>query len=74
MRMPALLTASHLGYFKLNLCVKSSADELVMQECFDKYPLKFADGSDRFYVGENEGWYYMNVQLPADVTCENCVI
>ena len=55
MRMSALLTASHLGYFKLNLCVKSSADELVMQECFDKYPLLMADGSNRVYVDHLEG-------------------
>ncbi len=73
--MSALITAHHYGYMTLKLCPsKRTINELVTQDCFDRYPLKMADGSDRVLVDRMEGWYDMYVRLPADVTCEYCVL
>ena len=72
--MSALITAHHYGYMTLKLCPsKRTIDELVMQDCFDRYPLMMADGTDRVSV-DREGWYDMYVRLPADITCKYCVV
>lgn len=67
------ITASHLGHFEFRLCNKSSATELVTQECLDRNLLKLADGSTKSPVS-NTGQYYVTAQLPSDVTCDYCVI
>lgn len=73
--MSALITASHFGYLTLKLCPsKRTIDELVTQDCFDRYPLTMADGTDRVWIDHFEGWYDMYPRLPADVTCEYCVV
>ena len=72
--MTASITASHWGHLSLKLCPsKKTINELVTQDCFDRYPLMMADGTDRVMV-DGTGWYDMYARLPADVTCEYCVI
>ena len=73
--MSVNITAHHFGYMRLKLCPsKTTIGEMVMQDCFDQYPLMMADGTDRVYVDHFEGWYDMYARLPADVTCEYCVV
>jgi len=69
------LTASHKGWFEFRLCNKSSANELVTQECFDKMLLTLEDGSSQFLVPTYDVVnYYPRVQLPPGLTCEHCVL
>ena len=72
-RLTVLLTAGHQGYFEYKLCNKSSASELVTQECLDKNPLKLLDGTTRQVVGDS-GIYDSLAWLPKGMTCANCVI
>jgi len=72
--MTVEITAAHLGYFEFKLCNKSSAEELTTQECLDSNVLQQADGSTKYYgIGET-GLYDVEVQLPADISCDHCVI
>ena len=77
------ITANHLGYFEFRLCPKQSAEELVTQECLDRYPLELIEmpgqGDGRvdginFHIGSSTGLYFPSVRLPMGVTCENCVL
>ena len=71
-----MLTAVHLGFFEFRLCPnKSSAEELVTQECLDQHLLQLEDGSTKYPIEvESQTDYYPVIQLPAGVTCDHCVI
>ena len=77
------ITANHLGYFEFRLCPKQSAEELVTQECLDRYPLELiempgqGDGTvdgTKFRIGGSTGKFFPTIKLPAGVTCDNCVL
>lgn len=69
------LTASHKGWFEFRLCNKSSADELVTQDCFDKTLLNLDDGSTQFPIPSyDNGYYYPRIQLPTGLSCDYCVL
>ena len=59
--MSAYISTKHFGYMRLKLCPsKRTIDELVTQDCFDQYPLKMADGSDRVgSIDYDDTWYDM---------------
>lgn len=64
-KMQVDLTTSHLGYFEFRLCPKSSAKELVTQDCLDRNLLTLDDGSTRFPIPTFDPIsYYPVVQLP----------
>lgn len=67
------ITANHLGYVYYNLC---NLDEFGVEseECFEKYRLRFADGSDRFYIGPSTGLIDSFVVLPENLSCKHCVL
>ncbi len=69
------ISANHKGYFEFRLCPKSSASELVTQECLNTNLLKLTDDTTRFYLPSQESKAYSpRVKLPAGLTCENCVL
>ena len=77
------ITANHLGYFEFRLCPKQSSEELVTQECLDRYPLELiempgqGDGTvdgTKFRIGGSTGKFFPTIKLPAGVTCDNCVL
>ncbi|KAI8129805.1 hypothetical protein FF38_04400 [Lucilia cuprina] len=67
------ITANHLGYIYFELC---NLDEFhtESEECFRKYRLKFADGSDKFFIGTTLGWIESTIVLPTGLSCEHCVL
>ncbi|XP_043481784.1 uncharacterized protein LOC122510899 [Leptopilina heterotoma] len=66
------LTASHKGAFKFSLCPLETPKQLEEEDCF--LPLKLADGSDQYEIGESPaGIFDVQVKLPDGLTCENCV-
>ena len=67
------ITANHMGFIFFELC---NLDEFTKEseECFIKYRLKFADGSDKFYIGTTTGWIDSVIVLPSGLSCEHCVL
>ncbi|XP_046637635.1 uncharacterized protein LOC124315930 [Daphnia pulicaria] len=82
-RLTVNVTANHFGTFVFRLCPKQTANELVTQECLDRYPLQLVempgqgdgvvDGIN-FHIGSTTGLYFPSVRLPAGVSCEHCVL
>ncbi|EDW66767.1 uncharacterized protein [Drosophila virilis] len=68
-----LITANHLGHFSFHLC---SLDEhgSESEQCFDKYPLQFADGSRKYYISSKTGSFDVTLKLPSGVSCQHCVL
>ena len=70
-----ILTASKLGHFEFRLCPKSSAEELVTQECLDEHRLLLKDGTNRYNVTDlTTVDHYPEIQLPDGINCIHCVI
>lgn len=80
--MTVNITANHLGFFEFRLCPKTSADELVTQECLDRHLLELVDqpgtggqvDGTKFRIGGATGLYFPVIRLPTGVTCDNCVL
>ncbi|XP_068152539.1 uncharacterized protein [Drosophila tropicalis] len=67
------VTANHLGNFQFHLC---DLDEFGSEsdDCFNKYPLKFSDGSLKQDINTTMGTIKSTVDLPSGVQCEHCVM
>lgn len=71
----ARLTTNHRGYFKFQICPLTNPKELETEECFNRYPLKLENGSDRYVLQSHESKdYTMSLFLPNGLTCEHCVL
>merc|ERR1712141_176516 len=76
------ITANHLGWIEFKLCPWNNPTVPITQECLDKYPLQIVDSKPKSkqtdktknHIGSNTGNIRTWVQLPAGVTCEQCVI
>ncbi|XP_046558802.1 uncharacterized protein LOC124267855 [Haliotis rubra] len=69
------LTANHKGYFEFRLCPNNDPSTPITQQCLDRHLLKHPEGSTRFFVTTSRvGKYNMEVILPAEVTCSQCVL
>ncbi|XP_066597990.1 uncharacterized protein [Prorops nasuta] len=69
------LTANHLGFYRYAICVLRSEDQIETEECFQEYPLRLVDGSDRYRVMDKRtGLYHMEAVLPPGLTCKHCVL
>lgn len=87
--MSAKFYFAHGGYFNIKLCKLNSSSDIVSQECFDQEALKIVatdgyenatilDGYNVFvpypgYEGVTKDINF-TVQLPAGLTCDNCVL
>ncbi|XP_057375299.1 uncharacterized protein LOC130696232 [Daphnia carinata] len=69
-----LLTANHYGFFTFRLCPKTSAQQLVTQQCLDQRLLTLSDGSTKFLIQTLGVYFYPKIQLPPGLTCNNCVL
>ena len=70
------LTANHLGFFEFKLCPQNDIKTPVTQECLDRYVLEIvgSPGVTRYEPGSKNGMHYIKLALPAEVTCEQCVL
>ncbi|XP_044264511.1 uncharacterized protein LOC123011226 isoform X1 [Tribolium madens] len=66
------LTANHLGSFTYSLCVLEDPTKPETEDCFVDLPL--ADGSSQHPVSADEYQITNQVQLPAGVICDRCVL
>ncbi|XP_076086507.1 uncharacterized protein LOC143057150 isoform X2 [Mytilus galloprovincialis] len=70
------LTANHLGSFVFKICPNNDVTTQVSQECLDQNVLELAGqpGVTRYEPGSVVGSHYVKLALPADMTCEQCVL
>ena len=73
------LTVNHGGWMEFRLCAdKTSATQLVTQECLDKHLLQLTDGTTQYDLGRNanavSGTVSLQLRLPAGVSCQYCVL
>ncbi|XP_017846857.2 uncharacterized protein LOC108602982 [Drosophila busckii] len=68
-----LITVNHLGYFKFELC---NLDEFgsESEECFQKNPLEFLNGSNKYEIGERRGEIPVAIKLTEGLVCKHCVL
>ncbi|GAB6030371.1 hypothetical protein CHUAL_007250 [Chamberlinius hualienensis] len=71
------LTTNHWGHFEFRLCPNNDFNKESSQECLDEHVLELADGSGtKYYIpadAPNAGIFNLNVKLPKDVTCFQCL-
>lgn len=70
------LTANHLGNFQFKICPQNDITTPVSQECLDQHVLEIAGkpGVTKYEPGTAVGSHIVKLALPADMTCEQCVI
>lgn len=69
------ITANHLGYFEFRLCEHNDPFTPVTKECLDEHVLSLPDGEgSRYYIGPELGEYTVQLQLPENVQCSQCVL
>ncbi|WAR30062.1 hypothetical protein MAR_003630, partial [Mya arenaria] len=70
------LTANHRGWWEFRLCPLRNSNTAVTMECLDQHVLVIEDESTRYDLVKNyvngAGSFHVKLQLPDDVTCENC--
>lgn len=67
------LTANHQGYFFFQLC--NLDDEIESDDCFDRHRLSIASGNETYMLpSTSAGNYVVSLNLPADLTCDHCVL
>lgn len=68
------ITAAHRGRFTFAMCNLDQGQET--EQCFEKYPLKLADGSNTYKLPlpDYPQSHYINLKLPRDLTCNHCVL
>ncbi|XP_001663376.2 uncharacterized protein LOC5577450 [Aedes aegypti] len=70
----ALLTANHMGHFEFNLCDLGVAGGET-EECYEQYKLLDVEGRRKWYLNSTAATQYtVQLQLPADLVCEHCVL
>ncbi|XP_062616040.1 uncharacterized protein LOC134277745 [Saccostrea cucullata] len=68
------VTALHYGWFEFRICPNNDINRAVTQECLDKHLLVLSTGATRFTEVTSTGKYLLHAQLPAGLTCSQCVV
>lgn len=69
------VTANHRGYFEFRICPNNNPSVEASQTCLNEHPLYSADGSVfQHYIDTNLGDHKIDLRLPADVSCTQCVL
>jgi len=69
------VTTNHLGYFMFRLCPNDDVKQDPEQDCFEEYVLPTGSGTDRYPVTDwRLGYWNTQVQLPAGLTCTQCIL
>ena len=64
------VTANHRGHFQFGLCPENRDSEA----CFQRNPVRFEDGSEKFFIRQGTGTHRVRLRLPAGVTCDTCIL
>ena len=68
------ITVNHGGWFEFHLCPTNNARTTATQECMDRWPLIQTNGEVKFAVPEGLGIASIQLRLPQDLTCSQCVL
>lgn len=67
------ITVNHGGWFQFKLCPNNDVKKRATQQCLDKYVLRQLDGSTKFVVPDGLGIVSIQLKLPKELTCSQCV-
>ena len=67
------LIANHKGFFTFALCAHNNPNTSPDRSCFINNPLT-VNGGGRYYATIGTGYKEMKVQLPAGLTCKQCIL
>ncbi|KAK6184672.1 hypothetical protein SNE40_007099 [Patella caerulea] len=67
------ITANHKGHFEFNICPTNNPKFPATDACMNGYRLKTSSGHLKYYLNGDEGRVFVDVILPADLTCSLCV-
>ena len=74
MKVRIELTANHMGHFEFRLCPQNNPLVPASQTCLDRYLLQQINGEGgEFYPGPGNRVFQVWLQLPANLTCTQCV-
>jgi hypothetical protein len=75
------ITANHLGHFEFRVCPLNEAQDNstevddATQDCLDENQLYLASGESIYQLLTSDiGDYYIDLQLPQNLTCAHCVL
>lgn len=68
------LTANHMGDFTFDICNLDSTGGQESEDCFKQTQLQFSDGSNKYNIKQNIREFYPDIWIPANLTCEHCVL
>ena len=75
MKVRIELTANHMGHFEFRLCPQNNPLVPASQTCLDRYLLEQSNGEgSEFYPGPGNRVFQVWLQLPANLTCTQCVL
>lgn len=69
-----VLTAYHKGYFQFKICPHNNPTRRVSQACLDQNRLTLAGTNQYFFYPTKSGVYYIDLQLPRNMECTQCVL
>ena len=69
------LTANHMGHFEFRLCAQNNPLVPATQACLDRHVLQQTNGEGlQYFPGPGNQVFTVWLQLPADLTCSQCVL
>jgi len=68
------ITVSHGGWSEFRICPNNNVHRVVSQDCLDKRLLYTVGGKTRFYHPVRTGDVTIQLVLPKDLTCSQCVL
>ncbi|XP_076802032.1 uncharacterized protein LOC143446325 [Clavelina lepadiformis] len=69
------LTAHHLGFFEFRLCPWNNPTVPGTHDCLNQYLLPLLNGSTQYFPPKKGEWVYnYQLQLPREVTCDQCIL
>ena len=78
MRVEVEITAHHKGWFEFRLCPHNNPLTAITHSCLDQNLLEISGepGGTRYMLpeGSKAGLYVINLHLPPNVSCSQCVL
>ncbi|CAL4067929.1 unnamed protein product, partial [Meganyctiphanes norvegica] len=68
------LNANHQGVFEFRICPNNNPKVDPSQTCLNENPLFLSDGNFQYKVPSHNGEHIVNLQLPQNLTCTQCVM
>ena len=68
------VTVNHGGWFEFRLCPNNNPEEKITEECLNNNLLELTTGGTQYQLSGGLGVFPVNLMLPEDLTCSQCVL